>query len=420
MFYPSVGFAFIPSEFTKNSVSWLSFAKLYGSWGKKPLNLGIYDINYTYPINQNKWNGNVVMNVANTIPASDLTGALITSYEAGLELRFLKNRVGINTTFYNEEAQNQPLTVQLPGQSGFTGRTVNAASVRTRGLEFVVNGSIINNKNITWTVTKSLGYILDNKVTQLIEGTDRIQPSEWIGSFGTRYASAFLERDADWGQLVGGGFQYSDDGKILVNPTTGLYASGDANYHWGSVVPKLTGGFQSAFTYKNFVLNASLDYQVGGRFFSLTESWGMFSGLLDYTGGNNDRGSNVRDALSDGGGVRVTGVSSSDGKTPVDMYVDGYTYFHQFYSAGIAAPFVHKLSYVKFREISVGYNIPVQRLAFLNGAVKGVMVSLIARNPWLIYSATKNFDPSEISNVYGENGQLPSVRSLGFNVKFNF
>jgi hypothetical protein len=129
---------------------------------------------------------------------------------------------------------------------------------------------------------------------------------------------------------------------------------------------------------------------------------------------------NVRDPLNEGGGVRVIGVSSVDSKTPVDMYVDGFTYFHQFYSAGIAAPYVHDLTFLKLREVSLGYSVPGEKLGFLSNAVKGVTVSLIARNPWLIYSATKNFDPSEISGVYGEDGQLPSVRSLGFNVKFNF
>ena len=275
-------------------------------------------------------------------------------------------------------------------------------------------------KDFTWNATATLGYLMNNPVTKLIEGTTRIQPAGWAGAFGTRYATAFQVLGEDWGQLIGGGLKTNEDGQALINPATGLYAQGDPNYNWGNIVPKITGGFQSLFTYKNFILNFSLDYQFGGKFFSLTESWGAFSGLLDYTAGSNDRGMNVRDPLSEGGGVHVVGVSSVDSKTPVDTYVDGFTYFHQFYNGGIANPYVHDLSYVKIREISLGYTFGSDKLTFTNGAVKAVTLSLIARNPWLIYSASKNFDPSEISGVYGEDGQLPSIRSLGFNVKFNF
>ncbi|QEC66972.1 SusC/RagA family TonB-linked outer membrane protein [Panacibacter ginsenosidivorans] len=420
LFYPSVGMSFIPSTFTKDALPWLSFAKVFGSWGKKPLALDIYALDLTYPINQNKWDDNALQTVSNTIPDRSLAGTTITSYEAGVELRFAKNKIGLMATYYNEKAADQPINIQVPGQSGFTTKTVNAATVERNGLEFTVDAKIVNRKDFTWSVTKTFGYLMGNKVTKLIEGTTRIQPSGWAGAFGSRYATAYQVLGEDWGQLIGGGMTRNEDGKALIDPSSGLYAAGNANYNWGNIVPKVTGGFQSLFTYKNFILNLSLDYQVGGKFFSLSESWGAFSGLLDYTAETNDRGKNVRDPLSEGGGVHVVGVSSVDSKTPVDMYVDGFTYFHQFYGAGIADPYVHDLSYLKLREVSLGYSIPSEKLGFMSNTVKGITVSLIARNPWLIYSASKNFDPSEISGVYGEDGQLPSVRSLGFNVKFNF
>lgn len=420
LFYPSVGVAFTPSEFFKDKISWLSFTKFYGSWGKKPLGLGIYATNFGYGVASNTYNGNFLMSFPDGIPDPNLHGSLITSFEGGMELRFMKNRFGFNVNYYNEKMSEQPVNVSVAGESGVTSKTVNAASVSREGIELTFDGRLINNKNFTWTVTKTLGWLISNKVTQIIEGQDRIQPSGWIGAFGTRYASAFQVLDQDWGQLIGGGFMYGENNQPMIDPNTGLYITGDPNYEWGSIVPKLTGGFQSLMTYKNFSLNISLDYQSGGHFFSLTESWGMFSGILDYTADVNDRGMNVRDPLSQGGGVHVTGVSSVDGKTPIDMYVDGFTYFHQFYSSKIAAPFIHKLSYIKLREVSLGYNLPVKNWSFANKWLKGASVSVIASSPWIIYSDTKNFDPSEISGVYGEDGNLPPVRSIGFNVKLNF
>lgn len=420
LFYPSVGAAFVPSTFTKDAIPFISFWKVYGSWGKKPLDLGIYALDLTYPINQNKWGDNALQTVNNTIPSTDLRGSLITSYEAGMEFRFAKNRYGLIINYYNEKAADQPIDIQIPGQSGFTTKTINAATVERQGFEFTADGRIMNKKNFNWNVTATVGYLMKNPVTKMIEGTTRILPSGWGGAFGSRYARAFQVLGQDWGQLIGGGLKTNSEGKALIDPITGLYVNGDPEYNWGNIVPKVTGGFQNLLTYKNFILNLSIDYQFGGKFFSLTESWGAYSGLLDYTAATNDRGKNVRDPLSEGGGVHVVGVSADDSKTTVDTYVDGYTYFHQFYNAGIANPYVHDLSFVKLREISLGYTFTSDKLSFAKGTLKGITVSLIARNPWLIYSASRNFDPSEIAGVYGEDGQLPSVRSLGFNVKFNF
>jgi hypothetical protein len=186
------------------------------------------------------------------------------------------------------------------------------------------------------------------------------------------------------------------------------------------VVPKTTGGILNTITYRDFVLNFSLDYQIGGKFFSLSENWGYFSGLLEETAATNDRGKNVRDAVADGGGVHVIGVSSVDEKTPVDMYVEAFDYFHQFYFGQIAEPFIHDLTFVKVREASLGYRIPVKKIGNISKYIQGATFSVITRNPWIIHRDSKNFDPSEISGVFGENGQLPSTRSIGASLKLSF
>ena len=128
---------------------------------------------------------------------------------------------------------------------------------------------------------------------------------------------------------------------------------------------------------------------------------------------------NVRDDIAEGGGVHVTGVSAADGK-PVDMYVNAYSYFRQYRNTRIAEPYIHSLSYIKLRELSVGYQLPVTKWTFTKNYMKAAVIAFIARNPWLIYSASKNFDPSEISTVYGEEGQQPPVRSYGLNLSVTF
>jgi TonB-linked SusC/RagA family outer membrane protein len=418
--YPAAGFSFVPTELVKNLPGWLSFGKLYGSWGRKPLTLDIYATNTPYSLDQYQYSGNFLMSSPGIVPDPALKGALITSYEAGIDMRFIQNRFGLNVNYYNETSASQPVQINIGDASGYTAKIINAATVKRQGFEFTATAGIIRTKDFSWNVTATLGWLMHNPVTKIVQGQDRVQPSNWIGTFGTHYASSYQALNKDWGQLIGGGFSRGAGGAPKIDPTSGLYITGDPNYDWGSIVPKITGGIQNIFTYKNFLFNASLDYQFGGHFFSLTESWSMYSGDIDYTASNNDRGKSVRDPVGSGGGVHVKGVNSIDGKTPIDMYVDGFTYFHQFYGSQIAEPFVHKLSFVKLREVSVGYSLPVKKWGFTSKWLQGASASLVARNLWLIYSASRNFDPSEISDVYGENGQLPATRSVGVNLSFTF
>jgi TonB-linked SusC/RagA family outer membrane protein len=417
LFSPSVGASFVVSEFTKGSLPWLSFAKVFGSWGKKPTSIAIYRNNFGYSPASALWNGNFLMGTPNDVVDENLKGSLVTTYEAGVDFRLFKNRFGVNFVYYNEDNDLEPLSVQVDPVSGFTNLVVNAVHVKREGIELQLTGSIIKGKDFTWDASATFGYLIKNPIKNLYQNQQRVLLAG--GAFGTRFARAFQELGSDWGQLIGGGIKRNDEGLMVVDPNTGYYIR-DLDKHWGSVVPKTTGGFINTLAYKNFVLNFSLDYQIGGKFFSLSESWGWFSGLLEPTASTNDKGNNVRDAVANGGGVHVVGVSSVDLKTPVDKYISGFNYYHQFYSRQIAEPFIHDLTYVKIREASLAYRIPVNKIGNLSKYVQGASLSLIARNPWIIYRDAKNFDPSEISGVQGEDGQLPSTRSLGASLKFIF
>jgi TonB-linked SusC/RagA family outer membrane protein len=415
---PAVGASFVFSEFTKSSLPWLTFGKVFGSWGRKPRPLSTYQNNFGYSTGAVLWNGNFLMGTPNNAVDPTLVGSTVTTYEAGVDLRFLKNRLGVNILYYNEDNDGEPLNVAVSGVSGFTSIATNAVHVKREGIEVQINASPVKGKNFSWDLTKTFGYLIKNPVID-INGVASGRVLLAGGAFGTRFARAFQEKGKDWGQLIGGGIKRNAEGMKVINPTTGEYIA-DTDKHWGSVIPKTTGGILNTFTYKDFVFNFSIDYQIGGKFFSLSENWGNFSGLLDETAATNDKGKNVRDAVSDGGGVHVVGVSSVDEKTPVDMYVEGSDYFHQFYFGRIAEPFVHDLTFVKVREASLGYRIPVKKLGGLSKYVQGATVSIIARNPWIIHRASENFDPSEISGVQGEDGQLPGVRSFGASLKLSF
>lgn len=421
LFLPSAGLAFIPTELMKRSPSWLSFLKLYGSWGRTPLSIGIYQTNSTFAYSPIPWNNNYLMSAGDVLPDKDLKGGLITSYEAGIEFRVFKNKLGLNVNYYHETSADQPVQINVDASSGLSAKTINAATVKREGLEFLLNATLISHKNFSWTITAPVGWLLNNPVTKIIEGQERVQPSGWkSGLDRNSFASAYMVLGQDWGQLIGGGFARNEEGVPLLNPQTGLYVNADANYNYGSVVPKLTGGLQSFFTYKNIFANFSIDYQHGGKFYSCSEYWGNYSGTLAPSASVNDKGANVREPIDQNGGVHVTGVSSEDGKTPVDMYVSANTYYRQFRSTRIAEPYIYSLSYIKLRELNIGYKLPVTKWKFTRGYMQAASISFIARNPWLIYSAAENWDPSEISRVYGEEGELPPTESYGVNLSVTF
>lgn len=419
---PSIGASFVFSEFTQDKLSWLNFGKVFGSWGKKPKTLNPYELNLNYGVNPLLWGSNFLMTTPNGSPDPNLRGALTTTWETGLDLRFLKNRLNVTLTYYKEDNKNEPLGVTVSGVSGFTSQTINAAWVQRSGIEIEVGATVVKQKNFTWNVNTTFAYLIDNKVNALAPGLSSYTLAG--GSFGTRFARAFHYVGEQWGMLTGGGIARNDAGQPLI--TTNGFSGGlgwyqrDATKRWGPVVPKTTGGLQNFITYKNFSLGMTMDYQIGGKFFSLSEQWGHFSGLFEATAGLNDKGNPKRDDPANGGGVRVQGVQASDGRTPVDVYISAYDYYHQFYYQQIAEPFVHSLSFAKMREMSLGYQIPVEKMGKFGKAFQGANISVIGRNLFFFYRDSKNFDPSEISGVFGEDGQLTGSRSIGFNLKLIF
>jgi hypothetical protein len=269
---------------------------------------------------------------------------------------------------------------------------------------------------VTWDFNATFAYLIKQEVVKIAEGIDRINvQSQWGG--GTPDMVHAIGRP--WGELYGSGMSVDSASGLPLLTTAGAYVTNTQKY-FGNVLPKFTGGIQNTFkVMKNFTIIANFDYQFGGKFFSLSDMWGSYSGLTAKTSGLNDKGVPIREAVEDGGGVHVFGVDK-DSRLPVDYYVDAQTYYHNLYNNDIYDYYVYDLTYIKLREFSVGYNIPVAKLGGVSNYIQSATLSLIAQNPWLIYTKTKDFDPSEIAYAGGERGQFPGIRSFGANLKITF
>ena len=138
--------------------------------------------------------------------------------------------------------------------------------------------------------------------------------------------------------------------------------------------------------------------------------------MLDITAAVNDKGVNVREPVAKGGGVRVDGVDP-DGN-PLTTYINAWYYFYYKQQYDLDS-WIYKRTYLKMRELALNYSVPRNIINKVKG-ISAASVSLIATNPWLIYSAVPNIDPSESGSNWQEGGQAASTRSFGLTVKLTF
>lgn len=418
----SFGGSFVFSELMPEFRDWLSFGKLRASWGQVPLALGTttetfgaYRNNTVYGIAANKWNGNLLQGGPTQFVDPALHGTTTTSQEIGLDLGFFNDRLTFKGTYWKSDDKDIPLSLAVNGASGVSSILTNIGLIKKRGLELTAGGTPVALPNFNWTINANFAQLLDNTVVEISNkyGVDRVQVA---GVWGTDMPYLINQKGKWWGQIYGNGIKRNSAG-VPILTTSGAYIN-DPNVYFGSVLPKYTGGLQNSFTFfKSFNLNINIDYQFGGKFVSLSNRWGQYSGLTANTAALNDKGMSVRDPVADGGGVKVTGVD--DKNNPVTYYVDAKTYYQGLTNNKTYDPYIYDLTFIKLREVAIGYTLPIQRWG-LGKTLQSARFELTGRNLWLMYAKSKDFDPSEISASEGETAQYPGTRGIGFNLKVTF
>ncbi|MFF5381897.1 SusC/RagA family TonB-linked outer membrane protein [Pedobacter suwonensis] len=418
--YGGAAGSFIFSEFTKDFEA-LSFGKLRASVARVGTDVGAYALAETFPLATTNYSKSSVIypsqTVSNLIPNPELKPALSTAYEVGAELRFFKDRLRGDFNFYTRQTKDQIINVTTPGSSGYTQRTINAGNIKNYGYEITLGGTPVRSKDFTWNADFNLG-INKNKVIALAPGVDNILGGidGSVGSFGfvgSPSASLNAKVGEASGFINGQGIVKDANGNKLIDDD-GFYVLQD-NMPLGSILPKFTGGFATSFTYKQFTLGGSLDFQKGGKLLSLTRMITAGSGLSEETVGLNDKGNPKRDDPANGGGIRLEGVNATTG-LPNTVYVDA----RELYETRLQNVFenwIYDASYVKLREVALTYSLP--KTLFKKLPFQRIDVSVIGQNLWLIYSKVKGIDPTELQSSWIDTAQLPGTRTVGFNVKFS-
>ena len=426
----SFGASFVFSELLKNNTPWLILGKIRGSWGEVPqsLNDGVIRGGYRYPgslYSQGalQWNGNFQQFTNSSQVDPSIQGSVATEKTVGADLSFLKSRIGFSVTYTERVNKKFPLPVVFSLASGTSSLLTNAGEINFKGVDYTFKVKPVWSKNLKWELNATYAKTISNKVIDIdgkpssawdFPGSTITPPSLTIETapFGPTLRAI---EGQQWGQLYGHGIKRDASGNALIN-ANGTYVY-DNNTKFGSVLPDFTGGLQNSFTIlENFTVNVNIDFQKGGKFYSASTKWGNSTGVLASSAGLNDKGIPIRDAVANGGGIHIFGVDAITLK-PVDYYVNARDYLN-----GENRTFdndIFDLTYVKLREVSVGYNISGNKLG-VKKLVKKINFSVTANNLWLIYAQTKDFDPSEISNQSGEGGQFPGLRGIGVNLKVGF
>ncbi|WP_273214651.1 SusC/RagA family TonB-linked outer membrane protein [Runella zeae] len=401
--YPSVSGSIVFSDLLpQNNV--LSYGKIRGGYAQVGTDVGPYSTSLTY-VTGNPWGTNPVMTLPTTLPNEALKPGLSSSYEAGIDLKFFRNRVGLEFTVYQNDNKNQIIPLPVTPTSGYTNAVINAGLIQTKGLEVHINATPVKTNKFQWETDLNFDRNV-SKVVKLVDGLTNYQlGSTWRG------LTINAREGEEWGLFVGRKILRNEAGQPILN-ADGLYQY-ELNKPLGSVLPKFKGGFLNNFTYGNWNMRINTDFIVGGKFFSVTKMFNAYAGLAAETAGLNELGKPKRDPAADGGGILIEGVGP-DGKTPNTVRAETQALYEDNLFA-LHDKWMFDQTFVKLREVSIGYTFPK---TMLGKVIKSANLSLIARNPLLIYSAVGGgIDISEAESYWTEGGQLPPVRSLGINLR---
>jgi TonB-linked SusC/RagA family outer membrane protein len=427
-FYPSVSSSFVFSELIEEA-TWMDYGKVRVGWaqvGNDTEAYRVYDVWESY--GDGPFQGAPGYNVPTTKLNENLVSEETTSFEVGMDLSFFQSRVGIDATYFKNVTKDQIIPLDVSSSTGYNNKWINAGEMENKGIELTLKGTPIKTSDFSWDI--NINYTkVDNKLNELTEGISTLDIQR------APFSGAYLRASVGdtYGMLWGYDYIRDNQGNKVVGDN-GHYLATDNLVPIGSVLPDYNIGIRNAMTYKNFDFSFLMDIQKGGKFFSLSHMWGMYSGMLEASAQTNDRGGNIRESVSGNGGIKLNAVKGTvtydaDGNYTVsntsenDTYVSGSGWAARHYH-GYGTPSAQNIfdaDYIKLREITLGYNFPKSMI----GPLRSLRVSLFGKNLWTGGLDKKGFDPEAAvggsGNVQGiEGGFNPNTKSFGFNLQLGF
>ncbi len=406
-FYPSFGVSAILSEFIDMRDYKVSFAKLRASWAQVGSDADPYALQQTF-LAATSWNGTVPEFYENTeIANSGLKPQMTTGIELGFEARFFQDKIGIDFTYYDQSTKDQILAVEIAKSSGYDRRILNAGKITNKGVEVILSATPFKTtKGFQWDLTANFARNR-NQVVELAEGLTTYT----LAVRNSLQSLAMVGQP--YGTLFGIGFERAPDGKILYE--NGLPVVSTTAKVLGNIQPDWTGGLMNSFSYKGLSVSALIDIRAGGA------AYNEGIGIARWTGQYAETAPGREEGII-GVGTMNAGTDESPVWVPNDIVVPA----QQLYAFNNARTrheaSIFDVSYVRLREVSIGYSIP--EFLLRNVFIKSAKVSVVGRNVALLFSNIPHTDPEFDrlgGNSYGFGyGELPTTRSVGFNVNLTF
>ncbi len=432
-FYPSVSASWIFSQLPglKDSKI-LSFAKLRASYAVTANVPTVYNTDtYFYQANAGDgWTngvsfpflGVVGFSKGNTIGNNYLKPEKAKSWSVGLDARFLKSRFRIDADYYQRVNSDLLLNVPTAPSTGYGQRYMNAAEMKTTGIELLVSADIVKTKDLLWNVTVNWSNP-NSVVTKLTTDV----PNVFLGGFtepqvravaGTQYRSIY---GTDWVRDKKGNLIIQDDPK---DEFYGYPIPSATTTKLGSIQAKWTMGITNTLTYKGASLSFLIDIKHGGQM------WNGTVGALDYFGMSKKTENRNKDYVWKGvmghvdpttGDVVSTGTVNTQ-KVKLDenwRFWDGYGSGF----TGPSSPYIQDAGWVRLRTITLSYDFKKSLMKDITW-IKRLDLYFTGYNLWLSTPYT-GIDP-ETSLLGASNAQgfdyfnMPGTKSYTVGLKVGF
>jgi TonB-linked SusC/RagA family outer membrane protein len=386
------------------------------------------------------YNNSPSLSYSSNIANSNLKPFKVSSYEGGIDLKFLRNRLGLDFTYFTSQNGPQIFALPVAPSTGYSSQNVNAITTEKKGFEISLSGSPLKSANgLNWDV-------LINYSTYKETLKDIYQGETKIGFNNHNYVKG--ERvDA----IYGAGFVRDGSGNIVYSGGLPLRAPSDIgnNKLLGYANPDFTFGINNRFMYHNFIFSFQFDGRIGGKIYDEVYKDGMNGGtaiesatgafgasrLSQWKSTNLGTVAPTPDYVATGvkitaGTPQYSGGQITNLKDLTFAPNDVATTVQSFISSGIGNVTEYWMtdrSFAKLREVTIGYAIP-EKLLGKNKLIRTATISLIGRN-LLYWAKRKDIDLDQFASGYNDTdrslnngGLLQSMtgRRFGFNINIGF
>lgn len=428
VFYPGASVSWIASQtLGLSNAGKLSMLKLRASYGKTGSDPDVYLTNQTLVVGSIQlpfgtltlpFNGVSGFGISNTIANPDLEPVITKEAEVGVEARFFDNRLGVDLTLYNKNTEGQVLAVPISPGSGYTSIIRNIGTINNKGIELALDGRPVDSRNFTWNVLYTFTKNW-NEVKNLTGGPEFIQ----LTSVYDAEMRAYPGKNA-FG-IYAPVPQYTEDGRIIVNPETGMPLVADEKGYYGNADYKYMTSLQNTFVFKNWQLGFLLDLRKGGVLYTGSGDLLQFTGAGWITTYNDRRPFIIPNSVYQSGTDTDGKPIYSENTTPIlESNYDAYWYHTTNKAMAYQNRFIDR-SFLKLRDITLTYRLPKSWASKISA--NNISISVYGRN-FILWTPEENvyIDPeatnlgNDFTSQFGEFRTAPTQYQFGVSLKAGF